>query len=119
MFLCFPPAVAIFLRYDNLERQASGKVLPQMSNQKVNAYLKVIGDLVGIKTTITHHVARHTCATTVLLSNEIPVEVVSKWLGHNNIKTTQIYAKITNQAVLKAGQELSKNCSKKVNRNNF
>lgn len=72
-----PPAVDIFLRYDNLERQASGKVLPQMSNQKVNAYLKVIGDLVGLKTTI----ARHTCATTVLLSNEIPVEVVSKWLG--------------------------------------
>ena len=102
-----PPAVDIFLRYDNLERQASGKVLPQMSNQKVNTYLKVIGDLVGISTHITHHVARHTCATTVLLSNDIPLEVVSKWLGHNNIKTTQVYAKITNQTVLRAGQELS------------
>jgi integrase/recombinase XerD len=102
-----PPAVEIFLRYDNLEREASGKVLPQISNQKVNTYLKVIGDLAGITTPITHHVARHTCATTVLLSNKIPLEIVSRWLGHNSVRTTQVYAKITNQAVLKAGQELS------------
>jgi site-specific recombinase XerD len=62
----------------------------------LNSYLKIIADMVGIEKTLSHHVARHTCATTILLSNEVPIEVVSKWLGHTNIKTTQIYAKITN-----------------------
>jgi integrase len=92
------PALDIINKYDNSgERITQGKVLPSFSNQKVNSYLKVIADLTGIKKSLTHHVARHTCATTVLLSNDIPIEAVSKWLGHTNIKTTQIYAKITNQ----------------------
>ncbi|AHM60931.1 integrase [Flammeovirgaceae bacterium 311] len=102
-----PPAVAIFKRYDTDERKITGKVLPRISNQKVNAYLKVIADLVGIDKPLTHHIARHTCATTVLLSNDVPIEIVSKWLGHNDVKTTQIYAKITNQSLLKAGKKIA------------
>lgn len=91
------PAIKIIKKYDNSpERKIFQKVLPKITNQKLNAYLKIIADLVGITKTLSHHVARHTCATTILLSNEVPIEVVSKWLGHTNIKTTQIYAKITN-----------------------
>ena len=107
------PAVEIFNRYNDDERKVTGKVLPRMSNQKVNTYLKVIGDLVGIETPITHHVARHTCATTVLLGNDMSMEVASKWLGHNNIRTTQIYGKITNQTLKRAGKEMAEKLKKK------
>ena len=89
-------AMEIIKKYDNThERIVSRKVLPRISNQKLNAYLKVIADIVGIDKRLTHHVARHTCATTIMLSNQTPIEVVSKMLGHTNIKTTQIYAKVT------------------------
>ena len=91
------PAIDIVNKYDKEERAITGKVLPKISNQKLNAYLKVIADLTGIKKELTHHVARHTCATTILITNGVPIEVVSKWLGHTNIKTTQVYAKITDQ----------------------
>jgi integrase/recombinase XerD len=89
------PAVDILNKYNNEERQITGKVLPKISNQKLNVYLKEIANIVEIRKPLSHHIARHTCATTVLLSNETPIEVVSKWLGHTNIRTTQIYAKIT------------------------
>ncbi|WP_081604637.1 tyrosine-type recombinase/integrase [Nafulsella turpanensis] len=88
------PAQVIIDRYDNEERKITGKILPRFSNQKINAYLKVIADLVGIKKTLTHHVARHTCATTVLLANNVPLKVVSKWLGHSSIRQTEVYAKV-------------------------
>ena len=108
-----PPAEEIFKRYNDKERKVTGKVLPRMSNQKVNTYLKVIGNLTGIKTPITHHVARHTCATTVLLGNDISMEVTSKWLGHDKIETTQIYGKITNQALKRAGKEMAEKLKNK------
>jgi site-specific recombinase XerD len=73
----------------------NGKLLPVSSNQKMNAYLKELADICGITKNITTHVARHTFATTITLSNGVPIETVSKMLGHTNIKTTQIYAKIT------------------------
>jgi site-specific recombinase XerD len=79
------------------EAEITGQLLPLRSNQKVNAYLKVVADLCGIEKHLTFHMARHTFATTVTLSNNIPIEVVSKMLGHKNMATTQIYAKITNQ----------------------
>lgn len=66
--------------------------LPVISNQKYNSYLKVLGAYCDIKTKLTSHVARHTFATTVALCNGISIEVISKILGHTNIKTTQIYA---------------------------
>ena len=73
-------------------------VLPVPSNQKMNAYLKEIGDLCGIEKELTFHLARHTFAT-LTLSKGVSIESVSKMLGHTNIKTTQIYAKITDTKV--------------------
>ena len=103
----FKPAVDVVKKYDgSAERKIFNKVLPKITNQKLNAYLKVIADLTEIKKNLTHHVARHTCATTILLSNEVPMEVVSKWLGHTNIKTTQIYAKITNTYLQKMAEKI-------------
>jgi len=69
-------------------------VLPVPSNQKLNAYLKEVADICGITKILTSHIARHTFATTVTLTNGVPIETVSKLLGHSNIKTTQHYAKI-------------------------
>ncbi|MEN8186107.1 MAG: tyrosine-type recombinase/integrase [Bacteroidota bacterium] len=71
------------------------RLIPKISNQKLNLYLKAVGQFAGIKLKLTHHVARHTCATTILLENNVPLEQVSKWLGHADISSTQVYAKIT------------------------
>lgn len=76
-----------------------GKLLPVLSNQKMNAYLKEIATLCGIDKNITFHLARHTFATTITLSQGVPIESVSKMLGHTNIQTTQIYARITNDKI--------------------
>lgn len=76
-----------------------GQLLPVLSNQKLNSYLKEIADLCGISKNITFHLARHTFATTTTLSKGVPIETVSKMLGHTNIKTTQIYARITNEKI--------------------
>lgn len=94
----FAPAMDIIKKYEHSgERKILNRVLPKITNQKLNSYLKIIADITGINKTLTHHVARHTCATTILLSNDAPIEAVSRWLGHTSIKTTQIYAKITNR----------------------
>lgn len=76
----------------------TGVVLPVITNQKMNAYLKEIADLAKIKKLLTTHVARHTFAS-MSLSNNVSIEVISKMLGHSDIKTTQIYAKMQDQAV--------------------
>lgn len=76
-----------------------GKLLPIFSNQKMNAYLKEIATIAEIDKELTFHCARHTFATTVTLSNGVPIESVSKMLGHTNITTTQHYARITEQKV--------------------
>jgi len=90
-----PIASAILEKYrDHLQVAIQGKLLPVLSNQKMNAYLKEIADLCGINKELTFHIARHTFATTVTLSNGVPIESVSKMLGHKNLKTTQHYAKI-------------------------
>lgn len=78
------------------DTRKEGKLLPIMSNQKMNAYLKEIGDLCGIKKSLTTHLARHTFAT-MSISKGVPIETVSKMLGHSKIQTTQIYARITNK----------------------
>lgn len=101
-----PQAQAIVEKYQNEQRQITGRILPQCSNPKVNAYLKVIADLVGIEKKITHHVARHTCAT-FLLSQGQPMDVVKAWLGHSDVKTTQVYAHLTNTALQKAGKAVA------------
>jgi integrase/recombinase XerD len=86
-------ALAIIDKYDTIERRINRRVMPQISNQKNNSYLKIIAELAGIKKNLTHHIARHTFAT-LLLNKGVSMEVVSKVLGHNNIRTTQIYAKM-------------------------
>ena len=74
-------------------------VFPRISNPKFNAYLKEIADLCGINKNLTFHLARHTFATTVTLTNGVPIESVSKMLGHKSLKTTQHYAKIIDRKV--------------------
>ena len=76
-----------------------GKLLPVLSNQKMNAYLKEMADVCGINKELTFHIARHTFATTVTLTNGVPIESVSKMLGHKNLRTTQHYAKILDRKV--------------------
>ena len=96
-----PAALRIIKKYNgHPAREIDRKVLPVLSNQKMNAYLKEIGDICGINKTLTTHLARHTFATTITLTQGISMESVSRMLGHSDIKTTQIYAKVTNQKIL-------------------
>ncbi len=76
-----------------------GMLLPVISNQKMNQYLKEIADICGIDKKLSTHSARHTFATTVMLENDVPIEVVSKALGHSNIKITQHYARTTEKLI--------------------
>ncbi|MDD3079277.1 MAG: site-specific integrase [Paludibacter sp.] len=90
-----PIAMAILEKYEDHPQVVNQeKLLPILSNQKMNSYLKEIADACGITKELTFHIARHTFATTVTLSNGVPIESVSKMLGHKNLKTTQHYAKI-------------------------
>lgn len=101
------PAIRIMEKYQSDEaRKVFNYVLPRISNQKVNAYLKTIADLVGINKELTHHVARHTCAT-LLLNKGMPIEVVQKILGHADIRTTKIYAKMLNSTVKDEMQKIN------------
>ena len=77
----------------------SGKLLPVLSNHKMNAYRKGIEDLCKITKELTFHIARHTFATTVTLSNGVPIESVGKMLGHKNLRTTQHYTKVLDRKV--------------------
>lgn len=95
-----PQALDIMLRYREINiAENTDKVLPVLSNQKMNAYLKEIADLCGITKNLTFHLARHTFATTVTLANGVPLESVSKMLSHKSIKQTQHYAKIVDLKV--------------------
>ena len=90
-----PIATQLIKKYSNHPLcMNKGMVLPVPSNQKMNGYLKEIAEICGIQKTLTSHIARHTFATTVTLSNGVPIETVSKMLGHSSIKQTQHYAKI-------------------------
>lgn len=90
-----PKALIILDKYKDNERALyDGRVFPKISNQKVNSYLKEIADRCDITKNVTFHIARHTFATTITLSNGVPIETVSKILGHTKITTTQIYAKV-------------------------
>ena len=95
-----PKAQEIIAKYSvNPECIHSNRLLPVLSNQKINAYLKEIATLAGISKTLTFHLARHTFATTVTLTNGVPIESVSEMLGHRSIRTTQIYAKVVDKKV--------------------
>lgn len=100
-----PMAQDILNKYiDNPFCIKSDKLLPVSSNQRTNAYLKEIADLCKINKKLTCHVARHTFATTITLQNGIPIETVSKMLGHKSIRTTQHYSKVLD---LKVSEEMN------------
>ncbi|WP_350284639.1 site-specific integrase [uncultured Croceitalea sp.] len=95
-----PPAEAIIEKYSEHPYVLDGKVvLPVLTNQKSNAYLKEIADVCGINKNLTTHLARHTFATTVTLSKGVSISTVSKMLGHRSLKTTQIYAKVLDSKI--------------------
>ena len=95
-----PIAEEIIKKYSNHPKCLNeDSILPVLTNQKMNAYLKEVGDLCDISKEITFHMARHTFATSVTLTNGVPIETVSKMLGHKNIQTTQHYAKILDKKV--------------------
>ncbi len=95
-----PKAKEIIEKYkEDSQKDIFGKLLPVFSNQKMNSYLKVIAKSCGIHKHVTFHTARHTFATTVTLSNGVPIETVSKMLGHTKLTTTQIYARVLERKV--------------------
>lgn len=99
-----PTAEEIIAKYkEHPQCLNEGKLLPVLSNQKMNSYLKEMADVCGINKELTFHIARHTFATTVTLTNGVPIESVSKMLGHKNLRTTQHYAKILDK---KVGQDM-------------
>lgn len=94
-----PPAMAVLEKYHYQ--------LPHFSQQAYNRLLKCIGFLIGTKKNISSHIARYTFATTVLLAHEVPIESVSKMMGHTRIQITQVYAKILNSSIEKQVERLS------------
>ena len=100
-------ALEIYNKHEE-ERKMTGYILPRLSHQKLNVYLKVIAELAGIKKHLSHHVARHTAASTIFLQNGVSLETTGKLLGHRSIKSTQIYAKVTNIMLKEAAQKLNK-----------
>jgi site-specific recombinase XerD len=110
-----PLAQRILDKYNNHEYcMNTGKLLPVKSNQKMNAYLKEVASLCGINKTLTMHMARHTFATTITLSNGVPIETVSKMLGHTKLATTQIYAQVLEQKVSEDMQKLKEKLTNKL-----
>ena len=101
-----PPALKILHKYEG--EFTDGKLLPIITNQKLNCYLKEIAGICGIDKNLTFHLARHTFATTMTLGKGVPIESVSKMLGHTNIQTTQIYARITNNKISHDMDDLAK-----------
>ncbi|GGW42536.1 transposase [Arenibacter certesii] len=95
-----PIAKNIIEKYkDNVDIKAKGRLLPVYSNQIINQTLKDIADACGIRKNLTFHVARHTFATAITLSNGVPIETVSKLLGHSKLSTTQIYARVLEKKI--------------------
>ena len=107
-----PKAKVILDKYDT----AGTNALPKFSNQKINSYLKEIAGVLGINKSITHHMARKTFASTVLLYNDVPMEIVSELLGHSSMKTTQdYYGKVVQRKVSLEIQKLSDKIDKELN----
>lgn len=100
-------AVQLISKYKNHPSAVANDTLfPMITNQRMNGYLKEIADICNIQKNLTFHLARHTFATTVTLSNGVPIESVSKMLGHTSIRTTQIYAKVVEHKLSEDMQNL-------------
>lgn len=94
------PAQCIWNKYQNMVIKRGKGVFPMICNTDTNKYLKIIARKAGINKVVTYHTARHTFATTITLMRGIPIETVSKMLGHTNLATTQIYAKVVDTKVM-------------------
>ena len=93
-------AYQLILKYDgHPNTMVTDTLLPVITNEKLNLYLKEVAEACGITKNLTFHMARHTFATTVTLSNGVPIETVSKLLGHTKIATTQIYARVLDHKI--------------------
>ena len=97
-------AVSIYKKYK--DKVHDGYVLPRLSSQKVNTYIKLIANMADIKKKITHHSARHTFATVIGLENGVDLKTVSKLLGHHSIKSTEIYAKVSDRNLVETAKRL-------------
>ncbi|MDA8972734.1 site-specific integrase, partial [bacterium] len=109
MIPILPKAESILKKYNNKNYYfKDGALLPIISNQRFNTNLKEIAKIIGINKKLSHHVARKTFASTVLLFNDVPMEIVSELLGHSDIKTTQKhYGKIVKKTVSKQVDQLT------------
>ena len=93
-------ALELIERYGTYNKYKGSALFPVACNQIVNRQLKVIGKAASVGKSITFHMARHTFATTITLSAGIPIETVSKMLGHTNLTTTPVYAKVIDNKVM-------------------
>ena len=113
--ILLPEALKIVQKYNaNIQNKDLVAFLPVKSNQKYNVNLKTLQSLAGIETKMSSHLGRHVFATTIALSNGMPLETVSKILGHTNMKTTQIYAKVLDDKIALDFDSLSLNLSTKI-----
>jgi len=110
MIPILPKAQSVLEKYNNKNYYSKdGALLPIISNQRFNTNLKEIAKIIGINKKLSHHVARKTFASTVLLYNDVPMEIVSELLGHSDIKTTQKhYGKIVKKTVSKQVDKLNR-----------
>lgn len=101
----------ILEKYRDIED--GGKLLPMLCNSQLNRHLKEIAQICSINRSLVFHAGRHTYATEITLSHGVPLETVSKMLGHNQIKTTQIYAKVTDDKINADTNALNKKISER------
>jgi len=110
----YPKAQELIEKYsDSAERLIENRIMPKMGNTTMNKWLKVVAQKAGIKQNLYHHMARHTCATTILLENEVSLEMVKEFLGHKNISSTMVYAKVTNSNKIKSMEKVKMQLSAK------
>ena len=114
MIPLLPKALQILEGYSSGEEKANDPLLPVISNQRFNSYLKEIAEIVGIEKKLSHHVARKTFASTVLLYNDVPMEIVSELLGHSSMAITQKhYGKVVKKKVSDHMNSLTKRLDRK------
>lgn len=101
------PAERIYRKYEE-QRKENGYVLPRFENHHINRDVKILSKMAGITKHVSHHVARHTFATTVLIEKGVELKVTSKLLGHSSIKTTEVYAKVSTVRLVDAVNQVNK-----------
>ncbi len=101
------PAYKIYCKYEE-QRKQTGYVLPRFENHHINRDVKILCKMAGITKHVSHHVARHTFATTILLEKGVELKVTSKLLGHSSIKTSEVYAKVSTIRLVDTVQQVNK-----------